>query len=47
MTPVDLLICGGRVVADNAVVEASVAVSGERIVALCSPDVAIPATQVV
>jgi len=47
VTPVDLLIGGGRVVADNAVVEASVAVSGERIVALCSPDAAIPATQVV
>jgi dihydropyrimidinase len=47
MTRVDLLISGGRVVAGNAVVDACVAISGERIVALCSPDAAIPATEVV
>jgi len=45
--PVDLLISGGRVVADHAVLDASVAVVGERIAALCGADAAIPATETV
>lgn len=47
MTPVDLLISSGRVVAGEAIVDASVAVTGERIVAVCGPDADIPAAEVV
>ena len=41
----DLVIRGGQVVADGAVVPASIAVSGERISAVCVPEQPIPAAE--
>jgi dihydropyrimidinase len=44
---VDFLIRGGRVVADGAVLDASVAVTGERITAVFAPDAPVAAAEVV
>ena len=43
-TPADLIIHGGRVVSDSAVIEASLAIRGETIVALGADDAMPPAT---